>query len=107
MNQQIPQVHAIPVTFISGNTFRILCLAALPALPFPGDFLDLGSLAYQVTGHNWRLTPDGTVNIQVVLVPRYGENGERPFSYPEEKEMAELWATLAASSENLTYDGSL
>jgi hypothetical protein len=97
MNQQTPQVQPIPVTFISGNTFRILCRATLPALPFPGDFLDLGILAYQVTGHNWRLTPDGSVNIQVVLVPRYGENGERPFTYPEEKDLAELWATLAAT----------
>lgn len=97
MTQYTPHTPSIPVTFISGNTFRILCRATLPALPFPGDFLDLGVLAYQVTGHNWRLTPDGKVNIQVVLIPRPDETGERPFTYPEEKEMADLWATLAAT----------
>ena len=97
MNQQTPQAQPIPVTFISGNTFRVLCRAALPALPFPGDFLDLGILAYQVTGRNWRLTPDGKVNIRIVLIPSPDEKGEWPVAYPDEKEMAALWASLAAT----------
>lgn len=100
MTQQTPPTHAIPVTFISGNTLRILCRATVPTLPFPGDFLDLGSLAYQVTGHNWRLTPDGRLDIHIVLIPQMDETGERPFSYPEEKEMPALWAALSAAGED-------
>lgn len=100
MNKQTPHSFSIPVTFVSGYTFRILCKSVLPALPFPGDFFDLGVLAYQVTGHNWRLTPDGRLDIHIVLIPQIDENGERPFSYPEEKEMPALWAALAAAGED-------
>lgn len=91
MNNHPPQLALIHVTFINGFTARRLCTAVLPALPHPGDELYLGALAYQVTGHNWYLTPDGQMHIQVVLLPQVDERGERPFTYPEESRLAETW----------------
>lgn len=102
MTQQLSARQLIPVAFISGNTFRKLGQTKLPALPNKGDFLALGTLAYQVTGRSWRLTPDGRVDILIVLVPLPDENGEWPTAYPEEKELPVLWETLANATQDLT-----
>lgn len=93
------QLQQIPVTFTSGYTFRVLCKATLPALPTPGDFVDLGILAYQVTGKNWQLTPDGQVDIRIVLIPQIGVNGERPSAYPQEEDLPDIWKQATASAE--------
>lgn len=97
MSKQTLPAPTIPVAFVNGNTYRVLCQSVLPALPFPGDFFDLGVLAYVVVGRNWRLTPDGRLAIRIVLIPQAGGDGERPFAYPEEKEMPALWADLVAA----------
>lgn len=88
-----PHPTSIAVTFINGFTWRTLCTAVLPALPHPGDELYLDTLAYQVTGHNWDLTPDGRVRITVVLLPQINETGGRPSSYPEEADLPNHWPT--------------
>lgn len=68
--------------------------AVLPTLPHPGDHLALGDLAYQVTGCDWQLYADGCVPIQVIFIPGLNAEGERPFSYPEEKYLAARWQVL-------------
>jgi hypothetical protein len=102
MNKQTPHSPAIPVTFVNGFSYRQLCQAVLPTLPHPGDFLNLGFLAYQVTGHNWRLTPEGLVEIDVVLLPQLNETGDRPFFYPEEDQLPAVWGQLAFPAEETT-----
>ena len=89
----------ISVIFINGYLRRRLCTAILPALPHPGDEVYLGTLAYQVTGHNWYLTPNGQIDIHVVLLPQVNESGERPFSYPEETRLAKTWGVPPTTSE--------
>lgn len=83
--------NPIHVTFVNGYSYQSLCTAVLPALPHPGDHLALGTLAYQVTGCDWTLTPDGRIYIRVILLPAVNAEGERPFSYPEEKQLAVQW----------------
>ena len=102
MNKQPPNSPSIPVTFVNGFSRRKLCRSILPALPHPGDFLDLGVLPYQVTGHNWRLTPDGLVEIYVVLLPQLDETGDRPFSYPEEEHLPAVWGQPPSPAEETT-----
>lgn len=99
MNNELPQLAAIPVTFINGYLHRFLCTAVLPALPHPGDEVYLDRLAYQVTGHNWHLTSDGQIDIHVVLLPQVNESGERPFAYPEETRLAKTWGLPPTTSE--------
>ena len=99
MNNQPPQPAAIPVTFVNGYTARALCATILPARPHPGDDVYLGDLAYQVTGHDWMLTPDGQLRIHVCLLPQVNEKGERPFRYPEEARLAETWGAPPAPPE--------
>ncbi|MCL4266090.1 MAG: hypothetical protein KJ069_22970 [Anaerolineae bacterium] len=83
--------NPIRVTFVNGYSGQTLCTAVLPALPHHGDHLALDTLAYQVTGCDWQLYPDGRVHIQVILIPGLNAEGERPFSYPEEKQLAAQW----------------
>ncbi|MBX3061276.1 MAG: hypothetical protein KF770_32875 [Anaerolineae bacterium] len=83
--------NPLSVTFVNGYSGQSLCTAVLPALPHPGDHLTLDMLAYQVTGCDWQLFPDGRVYIQVILIPGLNADGERPFSYPEEKHLATRW----------------
>ena len=82
---------AIFVTFVNGYTIRRLCAAYLPTLPSPGDLVYLDTLGYQVTGHDWYLTPDGQMHINVILQPQIDASGERPFFYPEEAALWERW----------------
>lgn len=82
---------AIPVIFANGFTGQTLGKAALPTLPHPGDRLYLDTLAYQVTGHDWHLAPDGRVEITITLLPQVDQSGERPFSYPEEPHLPAIW----------------
>ena len=101
MNNQPPQPAAIPVIFVNGYTARALCAAALPALPHPGDDVYLGDLAYQVTGHDWMLTPDGQLRIHVRLLPQVNDEGERRFSSPEESRLPAIWGAPPAPPETV------
>jgi hypothetical protein len=79
----------IPVTFINLFTRQHLFQTTLPVLPTGGDEIYLGRLAYGVAHCEWRLTPAGLIEVQVVLRPQLDADEQRPFSYPEE---ANLWA---------------
>ncbi|HRQ42268.1 MAG TPA: hypothetical protein PLD25_30490 [Chloroflexota bacterium] len=89
--------NPLSVTFVNGYSGQFLCTTLLPALPHPGDHLSLGNLAYQVTGCDWQLFADGRVHIQVILLPGLNAEGERPFSYPEERGLAAQWAAASTA----------
>jgi hypothetical protein len=89
-----PFTPRIPVTFFNGFSRIKLCAMELPALPQQGDFIYLEELPYQVLNSSWFLNADGHWRIHIFLMPAIDQAGERPFSYPEEHELAARWKKL-------------
>lgn len=77
--------NQISVTVVNLFTRRCLAQAVLPALPTAGDEFYVRSLGYEVVNREWTLSADGTINIVVVVQPQLDADGQRPFSYEEEK----------------------
>jgi hypothetical protein len=84
----------ISVTFVNNFNRIKLCTTELPALPQKGDFIYLDDLPYEVFTNQWLLTSDGRLQIEIRLMPAIDQTGERPFSHPNESELAARWHKL-------------
>ena len=72
--------------FVNIYTRRLLAELSLSDIPQAGDWIYFQSLGYEVVCREWQLVPDQAPTIAVLLRPHLDEEGEQPFTYPQEEE---------------------